>query len=100
MWTDVSEERIAPIKAPAIRWVPARKIFYPEDGGDKFLRNYTTLYPWRWKHSLLPLREPQVTLILGCLLVCRYYEKPNYLLFFKSTKEKRDQGVSERVGSM
>jgi hypothetical protein len=46
---------------PAAHWGLARLDFYPEDGGDIFLRNigshteYTTLYPRRWQHSLLPL---------------------------------------------
>jgi hypothetical protein len=45
--TDVSEENIASIfrieksesGEPACRWLPALGFFYPENGGDTFLRN-------------------------------------------------------------
>jgi hypothetical protein len=30
------------VPPPATRWFLARLIFYPEDGGDTFLRNYNT----------------------------------------------------------
>jgi hypothetical protein len=62
VWTDVSEERIASIlrveksAATCSRWFLAPGFFYPEDGGDTFLRNvgsyktYTAPHPRR-RHS-------------------------------------------------
>jgi hypothetical protein len=42
---DVSEKKTN-------RHLKSRRIFYHEDEGDKFLRNYMALYPRRWNSSV------------------------------------------------
>jgi hypothetical protein len=56
VWTDVTEERIASSFRVEMREISMNRFFYPENGGDMFLRNvgshkiYTAPHPRR-RHS-------------------------------------------------
>jgi hypothetical protein len=68
VWTDVSEESIASIfrieksASEESAWFLARGFFYPEDGGDTFLRNVGS-------HKIYTVTSQKTAFFKNCIII-------------------------------